>query len=233
MPPFTHIYFDFFGTLVDYAVGHRGESHEGSYSLLSQHGAEFTYEEYLREWQSTFERFVHRSSASLDEFSMDQLCSHFLNSTLETRPGPALVAMFRDTYLEEWSEGVAFIPGLNELLDGLASQHCLNVVSNTHHEPLVTGILENAGILPCLSSVTTSVEHGRRKPCPSIYQHALSVSGGRASGSLFIGDSFVCDYEGPRAVGLEALLIDPGELENVPDEHRLHSILDLRDRIAA
>ncbi len=50
---------------------------------------------------------------------------------------------------------------------------------------------------------------------------------------LFVGDSFQNDYMGPRAVGLQALLIDPSALEDVPDEHRLHSILDLRERIAA
>jgi FMN phosphatase YigB (HAD superfamily) len=83
------------------------------------------------------------------------------------------------------------------------------------------------------ASVTTSVEHGTRKPCPTIYQRALSVSGCTPEHALFVGDSFGHDYIGPRAAGLQALLIDASALEDVPDEHRLHSILDLRERIGA
>lgn len=233
MKPFTHIFFDFFGTLVQYSASHRGESHERSHSVLSNQGCELSYEDYLAEWERTFERFVQSSIESLDEFSMDQLCLHFLSTNLPSQPDANSVVAFRDTYLEEWSEGVFFIPQLDILLDDLASRYYLSVVSNTHHEPLVTGTLERAGIFDFFSSVTTSVEHGRRKPCPTIYQSALSVTGCEPDRGLFIGDSFQNDYMGPRAVGLQALLIDPNALENVPDEHRLHSILDLRERIAA
>lgn len=232
MAPFTHIYFDFFGTLVQYSAGHRGESHEKSHHLLANNGCELSYEDYLVEWESTFERFVQRSTKTLDEFSMDQLCLHFLSTHLQYQADPALVAAFRDCYLEEWSEGVCYIPGLDVLLKNLGSRYPLSVVSNTHHEPLVTGILEGAGILDFFSDVTTSVEHGRRKPCPTIYQRALSATRCAPARGLFVGDSYIHDYEGPRAVGLQALLIDPSGLEDVPDEHRLHSILDLRERIA-
>ena len=231
MASFTHIYFDFFGTLVQYSAGHRGESHDRSHHLLSHHGCDIPYEAYVSEWEATFEGFVQTSSASLDEFSMDELVRHFLNAVLPSRPDASVLSEFRDTYLDEWSEGVSFIPELASMLDTLASQHHLAVVSNTHHEPLVCGLLEKAGIATFFSDVITSVVHGRRKPCPTIYHHTLSITGGAAGTGLFVGDSLVDDYEGPRAVGLQSFLIDSGGKEPIPDEHRLRDILELRERI--
>lgn len=95
---------------------------------------------------------------------------------------------------------------------------------------LQTATIDRHASIP--DALTTSVSHGRRKPCPSIYAHALSTSGGRADRAVFVGDSFVHDYAGPRAAGLEALLIDPDTVADVPDEHRLRSILDLDDWLA-
>lgn len=232
MAQLSHIYFDVFGTLVQYSARHRGESQERSHGLLTGWGCELSYEDFLEEWESTFERFEKRASRSLDEFSMDQLCSSFLNSHLRAKADRNMVATFRDAYLEEWLEGVSCIPELGSHLEVLSSRYRLSVVSNTHHEPLVTGILRRTGALDLFSSVTTSVAHGRRKPCPTIYQHALSVTGCSAGRGLFVGDSYIHDYIGPRAVGLKAMLIDPSRQQDVPDEHRLHGILDLRGRIA-
>ena len=77
MAMLTHIQFDFFGTLVNYSKGHRGESPERSYRILADRGAGLTYESYLAEWNATFEIFVRRADESLVEFSMDDLCMYF------------------------------------------------------------------------------------------------------------------------------------------------------------
>ena len=164
---------------------------------------------------------------------MDELCQHFLSAVLPARPDASVIEEFRDTYLDEWSKGVTFIPQLDSMLETLASQHSLAVVSNTHHTPLVSGLLERAGIASFFSDVITSVDHGRCKPCPTIYHHALAITGGNVETGVFVGDSFVADYEGPRAVGLHSLLIDPGGEEPIPDEHRLQDILNLCERIVA
>lgn len=200
MPGYTHIYFDFFGTLVDCSKSHIGNSHEASHQMLSNSGCELSYEGYRVEWDATVEIFVQRANESLVEFSM--------------------------------GDGVSYIPRLEAMLVGLASRHQLVIVSSTSHEPMVIGLLEEAGIRNYFSNVITSVGYGRRKPCPTIYEHALSVTGGGPDRAVFVGDSFLQDYAGPRAVGLTALLIDPQATERVPDQHRLRSVLDLPERIA-
>lgn len=229
---YAHVFFDFFGTLVDYEKGHCGKHHQGSYRVLAENGLELTYEDYLREWEATFELFERNANATLDEFSMDALCKHFLKDRLPEPPNLELLWGFRDAYLDEWSDGVSGIPGVDKMLGELASRCHLTVVSNTHHEPLVTGLLERFGMSDHVSVVVTSEAYGRRKPCASIYGHALEEAGAKAATTAFVGDSFVHDYAGAQAAGLRALLIDPDEKEQIPDEHRLHHILELPDRIS-
>lgn len=231
MSKYTHVFFDFFGTLVRYSQRHRGEDHKGSYGLLVDNGCDLTYEAYLDQWEATFEQFVRRANESLDEFSMDELCESFLRSGLPADTDPSLSFEFRDAYLDEWSRGVQYIPRLDHMLDQLAGRYVLAVVSNTHHEQLVKDQLHDAGIADYFSAIVTSVEHGRRKPCPTIYRRALSVTHGRADATLFVGDSLADDYLGPREAGLSALLIDPDANEPIPEKHRLHDVLDVPDRL--
>lgn len=231
MKPRTHVYFDFFGTLVDYSKSPTGGNHERSHAVLVNHGAELGYHEYLGEWEAATSRFVEHANASLDEFSMYAFCMAFLTTHLPSAPTQQMVVELRDTYLEEWSAGVVFIPGVQDMLEDLASRYRLAVVSNTHHAKLVRGLLREGGMASFFPEVVTSVEHGRRKPCPSIYRHALSVTGGEPDAATFVGDSFLQDYSGARGAGLHALLIDPDEAASIPDEHRINHILEVTDRI--
>ena len=227
----THVFFDFFGTLVAYAPGVRGDDHRGSHRVLRDAGCALGYEDYLAAWAQVFDEAERAASASLDEFSMDQACARFLAGALPDGGGGRLLDGFRDAYLEEWSLGVAPIAGVGAMLEALASRCTLALVSNTHHAPLVHGLLRRVGLAGSFAAVVTSVEHGRRKPCRTIYEHALALTGGVPGDALFVGDSFGPDYVGPRAVGIRALLIDPEGLAPVPAAHRLAGVLELGERV--
>ena len=231
MPHPTHVFFDFFGTLVAYAPGVRGDDHFGSHRLLTDAGCALAYEDYLAAWAQTFDEAERAASASLDEFSMDQACARFLAAAVPGRAGGRLLDVFRDIYLEEWSRGVAPIAGVGDMLEELAARCTLALVSNTHHAPLVHGLLERLGLAGSFAAVVTSVEHGRRKPCRTIYEHALVLTAGAPGEALFVGDSYGPDYVGPQAVGMRALLIDPQGRAPVPAADRLASVLEVRGRV--
>jgi HAD superfamily hydrolase (TIGR01549 family) len=132
-----------------------------------------------------------------------------------------------DTYLDEWSQGVTYISGANEMLDTLSANYTLVLVSNTHHAKLVQDHLKNSGMERYFDYVITSVEHGRRKPSRSIFEHALHSSNGLKESALFVGDSYALDYQGALAAGIPSLLIDPAKRHDVPNSCRLNGILDL------
>jgi putative hydrolase of the HAD superfamily len=227
MQRLSHILFDFFGTLVLYSESRTEQGYGHTYKLLVDNGSELTYSAFLCEWDRLFSEFEQRSAESQDEFSMTEICEYFLRQTLGKLYKFKSVASFRDTYLEEWSRGVTYIPGVNEMLDVLAAKYTLVLVSNTHHADLVHYHLQSSGMDACFEYVITSVEHGRRKPSRSIFEHALNVSNGQKETALFVGDSYAADYEGAKAAGLACLLIDPDQRYDVPKSRRLEAVVDV------
>src|SRR4029077_11819913 len=66
--------------------------------------------------------------------------------------------------------------------------------------------VESNGIADLVNAVLFSSEIGRRKPAPELYLAALDAVGVRAERALFVGDRVREDYEGPRAVGMRAVI---------------------------
>jgi putative hydrolase of the HAD superfamily len=223
----THILFDFFGTVVSYSADRIGQGYAQSYQFLLDQGAGLTYDAFVQQWDQLFEQFEQQGEASLVEFSLTDLCRHFLQQTLGQAPAPVVVAAFRDRYLAEWSRGVRYIPGVKEMLAALAARHTLVLLSNTHHAPLVHGHLRQGQMAPCFQHVVTSVEHGQRKPSRQIFAHALQVAGGAAATAVFVGDSYTADYLGAQGAGISCFLIDPQRQHPIPDAYRLGHILAL------
>ena len=63
-------------------------------------------------------------------------------------------------------------------------------------------------LVPGMDSYSFSCQVGARKPDPKIYQHVVDQLRCRPADVLFIGDSRRKDFDGPRAFGMKAALID-------------------------
>lgn len=231
MQNLTHILFDFFGTLVSYSESRIEQGYPRSYKLIVVNGSDISYSAFLKQWDRMFSEFEELSAVSQVEFSMTALCECFLQRILGKSLSSESIASFRDTYLEEWSQGVTYISGVNEMLAELATKYTLVLVTNTHHAGLVQKHLHGSGMERHFMHVITSVEHGRRKPDRSIFDHALQVSNCQKETALFVGDSYPHDYEGAQSAGIPCLLIDPANSYGVPHSHRLKGILDVSSTI--
>ncbi len=118
------------------------------------------------------------------------------------------------------------LPALSALRDrGLRSF----IVSNHIWE--LPEVASGLGLDELVEAVLTSARVGYRKPHPAIYAEALRVAGVAASEALFVGDSWSHDVEGPRAAGMEALLIDREDASGRPGA--LASLLELPLRLGA
>ncbi|HKP62920.1 MAG TPA: HAD family hydrolase [Polyangiales bacterium] len=232
MTAVTHVLFDFFGTLVAYDKRVTGPGLEHSHRLLVDSGSSLSREHFEALWTATFERYEQQAHASFDEFALETACSELLRNALPRAFESDLVARFRDTFLAEWNEGVCDLPGVPALLSALRERFTLVLVSNTNHAPLVHGHLRRMAVAQHFHAVVTSVEHGRRKPSPCIFHHALELTSGRAEAAVYVGDSYAADYHGALAAGLRPLLIDPQHRHPIPDEHRIASILDLHHTLS-
>lgn len=231
-PAPTHVLFDFFGTLVAYSASRVEQGFHESHALLVEQGADDDYAGFLERWEASFEELEVRARDSGDEYSMDAVCEQFLRRVLPTAPEQQVVESFRDTYLNEWNQGVTYIPGVQEMLAELAGSFTLVLVTNTHHAELVHGHLRAMDVARYFAHVVTSVEHGKRKPSACIFERALALSSGKRESSVYIGDSFAADYVGAANAGLRCLLIDPEHRHHLPASQRLAHILEIRARLA-
>jgi putative hydrolase of the HAD superfamily len=83
------------------------------------------------------------------------------------------------------------------------------VISNSNGS--VRSILESLGLAGFLDFVLDSFEVGVEKPDPRIFRLGLARLGVVAAEAVYVGDLYSVDVLGARAVGLDAILLDPGQ----------------------
>ncbi|HQR44920.1 MAG TPA: HAD-IA family hydrolase [Thermoanaerobaculia bacterium] len=82
----------------------------------------------------------------------------------------------------------------------------LLVVSNW--DSSLPPLLSELGLAPFFDDVVVSALVGKSKPSRGIFEEALGRAGVAAGEALHVGDSLHDDYDGARAAGLAALLVD-------------------------
>lgn len=98
----------------------------------------------------------------------------------------------------------AYLPAAHrELLQELAHDHRLGLVTNFDHGPTVHQLLAREGLDGVFGAMVISIEFGRRKPHPAIFGEALRRLDAAPAEALFIGDSPFEDIGGARAAGLD------------------------------
>ena len=227
----SHILFDFFGTLVEYSASRTEQGYLRSHALLQGWGAELGYHDFLATWTRTCAEFDRLSDEDDREYSMVDVGTAFLTAVLDRRPTSDEVGAFVAEYVAEWNTGVRYSADVGTCVRGLARDHRLAVVTNTHQADLVPNHLAAMGLRPYFDVVITSVELGWRKPHPRIYTAALDALGIDAPAAVFVGDTHGPDFLGPERAGIAAFLIDPDRRTPVPESRRLGSVLDLPARL--
>lgn len=227
MPLPEVILFDVFGTLVTYQDDHTLLRYPATHELAVSSGFDGDHDAFLDEWDVVYRVLEAESAATLVEHAGHQVVAGFCDRTglgLADDQREALLA----SYLGEWCAPIVPVDGVVETMEHLAEQARIGVVSNTHNASLVPAMLRLAGVDHLVEHVVTSIDHGYRKPHPSIYQAALAPFDCAPADAIFVGDSYEADYLGPIDAGMTAYLIDPDRRHDVPAEARLDTVLDLR-----
>ncbi|MCH8025591.1 MAG: HAD-IA family hydrolase [Chloroflexi bacterium] len=82
-----------------------------------------------------------------------------------------------------------------------------------------------------LDFVVASAAVGAAKPHPEIFHYALARAGLQADDVLYVGDSYISDVLGARAVGIAAVLIDREQRAPEVDCPVVTSLLDVLELI--
>jgi HAD superfamily hydrolase (TIGR01509 family) len=118
--------------------------------------------------------------------------------------------LYRILDLEQrcWDRAVRLAPDALATLDRLRQRGLRTAVaSNAPFPPeMLHRQVRANGIAGRVDAVVFSSEVGRRKPAPELYLAALERVGVEAAEALYVGDRPLEDYEGPRRVGMRAVL---------------------------
>lgn len=201
-----YVFFDFFGTLVDYDPSIHPD-YNAPLAFARRAGSEISEIASNAYWQMAWDDLDAVAVRSGREFSMYQVSQRYWRSI----GSPPLVAGAIDTliaeYLDAWTVNVSPAPHALECVADLSSDHALAIVSNTHHPDLVPRLVRQFGLHTSIDRVVASVNVGWRKPHPIIFEAALREVGAAAEEVVFVGDSWDADIEGPRQAGMAAVYV--------------------------
>lgn len=224
------VLFDFFGTLVEFEHDMMRLTFPAAHAFAAECGLSAGYEAFVEQWMTSTTILEQRAAEDHLEFSMDDVAAAVAEASGLTL-SPDQCNELGQRFVAEWAEHVRPIDGVAEMLTRLAGDMRLGLVSNTSDWSLVPTMLAAMGVSDLFDVTVLSIEHVYRKPHPSIYRRALDGMQANGERVAFVGDSFEPDYVGPRSLGIDAYLIDPRGRHDVPDEHRLATILDLESRL--
>jgi HAD superfamily hydrolase (TIGR01509 family) len=242
------VFFDLFDTLVRFDRDRLPEIHiKGKavkstagrlHAELCRHLPGFTleacYDALLASWKEAerLRAIDHREVSARERFSF-----FFPALGLDAAAVPAgLDAALIEAHRHELAKAATFPPHHRPLLQALARQHCLAVVSNFDYSPTALGILDAAGVRDLFSAIVVSDEVGWRKPRPDIFHEALRRTGVEAHGTLFVGDRIDIDVAGAHGVGMDAAWINPDRealpAGLAPPKHEIRDLAELEAIVA-
>lgn len=118
-----------------------------------------------------------------------------------------------------WDRSVRIAEDATRILAWLRERGIkLGICSNAPFPPsMMRRQVRSHGIDAMVDAIVFSSEVGRRKPAAELYLAALRGIGAPAEKTLFVGDRVREDYEGPRAVGMRAVIVTAHAAEPPPD----------------
>lgn len=131
-----------------------------------------------------------------------------------------------------WDRTVRVDPDTRQVLQWLRAQGIrLGICSNAPFPPeMMRRQMTSKGIGELVDAIVLSSEVGKRKPSPEIYRAALQAIDTQAERTLFVGDRLREDYEGPRAIGMRAMIVLAHAEASAPDGvPAINTLADLQD----
>ncbi|CAN5124399.1 hypothetical protein BH20ACT3_BH20ACT3_00930 [soil metagenome] len=226
------VLFDVFGTLVTYEPRRDRLGYPRSHQLLQDWGHQLNHSEFVRLWHEGSTRLEQQTAESCREFSMLDAAQAFCQ-TAQVDLSADLRDLLARTFVSEWQAHVKPVPGVAELIERMARTVRVGVVSNTHDPLMVPAMMHAMGIANHFEVMVLSIEHGLRKPHPTIYNAALFALGCLGERVVFVGDTLDADYHGPRRAGMSALLIDPDRRHPIAPADRAMTVLDVERRLGS
>jgi HAD superfamily hydrolase (TIGR01549 family) len=218
---YTAVFFDLFDTLVRFERerlpeieinGRRVRSTAGHlHAVLAAAVPGVTLERTFAGLQASWQEAERLRAIDHREVGAQERFGYFfrhLDLDAATLPGGLDVALI-DAHRRELAKAAMFPAHHRPLLERLARDHRLAVVSNFDYTPTALAILDAGGVRELFAAIVVSDEVGWRKPHPDIFEAAFRRTGAEPGQTLFVGDRADIDVAGALGVGMDAAWINP------------------------
>ncbi len=223
----TDVIFDFFGTLVQYTPGvFHTNPYQQTHAFLEAQGFPIDYAAFVETFSTVSDSLEAQAKRTHNEYHMHDVGRGFFQQAFATEIDDSILQPFIAHFIAEWSRGIVYLDALAPTLAQLATHYRLSILSNTHYPALIHDHLAAMRIEQYFAQIITSVEVGIRKPHRAIFEHALADLQIAPHQAIYVGDTYLDDYQGATAANIRCILIDPQQrYPQVPD--RIGTILDL------
>ena len=196
------VVFDFYGTLAESdGAGLRVAD------LLTEHGYELTPDIDRRYWQDGLDGIEHdEHSVSRDHYvawQRQRLQNLLGECGVETVDADVIVSKLRaggaGPRMHAYDEAA-------EVLAKLRAEDVRVAVCSNWDWDLAEAV-DEAGLTEHIELLVSSAWVGARKPHPRIYLHTLEALGVEPARTLFVGDTWNCDVDGPTEHGLKPVYV--------------------------
>jgi putative hydrolase of the HAD superfamily len=234
LAPVRGVLFDVDDTLFDYTSSERSGllAHLAALGILDHNSDS---EELVAVWRRFVDEEHERFLAGEQTFVEQQLSRtrRFL-AHLGRLPDGGIpdteAASWFAGYVSERDARWAAFPDAAPLLEALASDYRLGVISNSSQDHQLRK-LERIGLLAYFGdAIVCSESHGTAKPHPSIFLAGCALLGLPPHEVAYVGDKWSVDAVGARDAGLRAYWLDrTGASADVASEHGIQVIASLAE----
>ena len=120
-------------------------------------------------------------------------------------------------------------PGTREILDQIAGDYRIGVISNADGK--IAEVLQVCGIGDCFLSITDSGIVGHEKPHPAIFAAALAAMKVKPERAVYVGDVYSVDYLGASKAGMQGILFDVAGAYRDRGLPRVESLQGLQEQL--
>lgn len=131
-------------------------------------------------------------------------------------------------YLDQCPRKGKLMPGAIEILDYLAGQYRMTIITNGFEE--IQHLKLAAGNLTAyFDHIVTSQKAGHRKPAREIFDYALVQNSTHSNEAIMVGDNLLTDIGGARRAAIDAVFFNTERVaHNGSVDFEIHNLVELK-----
>lgn len=211
------VIFDFIGTLATVEDYSHEKSEKELYESLRDAGFDVDSASFVEAYEKAHQKYRTIRYQELVEVTNAVWISEALNTLgYKTTPNDENICMAINTFFEDYIQSLRLRPNATKVLEKLAPNFALGLVSNFTYASAIHNGLKRLGIHNYFDSVLVSHDFGWRKPSSRVFREILRRLNVVGEEAVYVGDSPEEDIKGAQSLGMKTIFI-PSQFYSLAD----------------